>query len=90
MWRNPCRPCEQIQSQVRQTELERANIERETLRQKAMAEAEARAHESKLSEDVNRRLMLERSRAETEKWVTAINTALTQIGGEARTGLVVH
>ena len=42
---------EQIQSQQRQTERERAEIERETIRVKAMAEAEGRAHEAKLTED---------------------------------------
>lgn len=60
----------------------RAEIERETLKQKAMAEAEARAHEARLSEDVNRRLLLEKAQKETEKWVSAINTTFSHIGGQ--------
>ncbi|KAK1261502.1 hypothetical protein QJS04_geneDACA008886 [Acorus gramineus] len=39
---------EQIQAQQRKTEKERADVERETIRVKAMAEAEGRAHEAKL------------------------------------------
>lgn len=72
---------EQIQSQRRQTEREKAEIERETIRVRAMAEAEGRAHESKLSEDVNRRMLVQRANAEREKWVSAINTAFDHIGG---------
>ncbi|CAI5533018.1 unnamed protein product [Closterium sp. Naga37s-1] len=75
---------EEIQQQKRQTELEMAAIERETLKQKALAEAEARAHEARLSEDVNRRLLLEKSKAETEKWISAINTTFGHIGGGIR------
>ncbi|KAL8519703.1 hypothetical protein ACS0TY_010583 [Phlomoides rotata] len=75
---------EQIQAQRRQTEREKAEIERETIRVRAMAEAEGRAHESKLSEDVNRRMLVERANAEREKWVSAINTAFDHIGGGLR------
>eukprot|EP00252_Welwitschia_mirabilis_P002894 TRINITY_DN12904_c0_g1_i1.p1 TRINITY_DN12904_c0_g1~~TRINITY_DN12904_c0_g1_i1.p1 ORF type:complete len:640 (-),score=132.23 TRINITY_DN12904_c0_g1_i1:235-2154(-) len=71
---------EQIQAQRRQTEKERAEIERETLRVKAIAEAEGRAHEAKLAEEVNRRMLVERGKAETEKWTAAINTAFDHIG----------
>ncbi|CAI7787753.1 unnamed protein product [Closterium sp. NIES-54] len=77
-------PIALIQQQKRQTELEMAAIERETLKQKALAEAEARAHEARLSEDVNRRLLLEKSKAETEKWISAINTTFGHIGGGIR------
>ncbi|XAR73860.1 hypothetical protein NMG60_11007968 [Bertholletia excelsa] len=55
---------EQIQAQQRQTEKERAEIERETIRVKAMAEAEGRAHEAKLTEDHNRRMLVERMNGE--------------------------
>ncbi|KAI8008642.1 ATPase family AAA domain-containing protein 3 [Camellia lanceoleosa] len=72
---------EQIQAQRRQTEREKAEIERETIRVKAMAEAEGRAHEAKLGEEVNRRMLVERANAEREKWVAAINTAFDHIGG---------
>ncbi|XP_020577638.1 ATPase family AAA domain-containing protein 3-like [Phalaenopsis equestris] len=75
---------EQIQAQKRQTEKERAEIERETIRVKALAEAEGRAHEAKLAEEVNRRMLIEKANAEREKWVSAINTTFEHIGGGLR------
>ncbi|KAJ9164428.1 hypothetical protein P3X46_024005 [Hevea brasiliensis] len=75
---------EQIQAQRRQTEREKADIERETIRVRAMAEAEGRAHEAKLAEDVNRRMLIDRANAEREKWVAAINTTFDHIGGGLR------
>ncbi|KVH92357.1 ATPase family AAA domain-containing protein 3-like [Cynara cardunculus var. scolymus] len=75
---------EQIQAQQRQTEKERAEIERETIRVKAMAEAEGRAHEAKLTEDHNRRMLVERVNGEKEKWLAAINTTFGHIEGGVR------
>ncbi|KAK9749629.1 hypothetical protein RND81_02G139700 [Saponaria officinalis] len=75
---------EQIQAQQRQTEKERAQIEQETIRVKAMAEAEARAHEAKLTEDHNRRMLIERMSGEKEKWLAAINTTFGHIEGGVR------
>ncbi|KAH6830436.1 P-loop containing nucleoside triphosphate hydrolases superfamily protein [Perilla frutescens var. hirtella] len=75
---------EQIQAQRRQTEREKAEIERETIKVRALAEAEGRAHEAKLSEDVSRRMLVERANAEREKWVAAINTTFDHIGGGLR------
>ncbi|KAJ9703472.1 hypothetical protein PVL29_005008 [Vitis rotundifolia] len=75
---------EQIQAQQRQTEKERAEIERETIRVKAMAEAEGRAHEAKLTEDHNRRMLIERMNGEREKWLAAINTMFSHIEGGVR------
>nr|XP_023914720.1 ATPase family AAA domain-containing protein 3-like [Quercus suber] len=75
---------EQIQAQRRQTEREKAEIERETIRVRAMAEAEGRAHEAKLGEEVNRRMLVDRANAEREKWVAAINTTFDHIGGGFR------
>lgn len=75
---------EQIQAQRRQTEREKAEIERETIRVRAMAEAEGRAHEAKLAEDVNRRILVDRANAEREKWIAAINTTFEHIGGGFR------
>ncbi|KAL6127426.1 hypothetical protein ACLB2K_070791 [Fragaria x ananassa] len=72
---------EQIQAQRRQTEREKAEIERETIRVRAIAEAEGRAHEAKLAEEVNRRILVDRANAEREKWVAAINTTFDHIGG---------
>lgn len=75
---------EQIQAQQRQTEREKAEIERETIRVRAMAEAEGRAHEAKLAEEVNRRILVDRANAEREKWVAAINATFDHIGGGLR------
>ncbi|XP_073151321.1 uncharacterized protein [Henckelia pumila] len=75
---------EQIQAQQRETEKERAEIERETIRVKAMAEAEGRAHEAKLTEDHNRRMLLEKINGEREKWLAAINTTFSHIEGGFR------
>ncbi|XP_031502177.1 uncharacterized protein LOC116265597 isoform X1 [Nymphaea colorata] len=75
---------EQIQAERRRTEKERAEIERETIRVRALAEAEGRAHEAKLAEEVNKRMLVERAKAEQEKWVAAINTAFDHIGGGLR------
>ncbi|KAK2365555.1 P-loop containing nucleoside triphosphate hydrolase superfamily protein [Trifolium repens] len=75
---------EKIQEQRRQTEKEKAEIERETIRISEMAGAEARAHEARLSEEVNRRLLLERGDAEREKWISIINTTFEHIGGGFR------
>lgn len=76
---------DQIQAQQRQTEKERAELERETIRVKAMAEAEGRAHEAKLTEDHNRRMLVERINGEREKWLAAINTTFSHIEGGFRT-----
>ncbi|XP_010526757.1 PREDICTED: ATPase family AAA domain-containing protein 3-A-like [Tarenaya hassleriana] len=76
---------EQIQAQQRQTEKERAEIERETIRVKALAEAEGRAHEAKLTEEQNRRMLLDRINGEREKWLAAINTTFSHIEGGFRT-----
>ncbi|XP_004505602.1 uncharacterized protein [Cicer arietinum] len=75
---------EQIQAHRRKTEQEMAEIERETVRVRAMAEAEARAHEAKLSEDVNRRMLIDRANKEREKWVASINATFDHIGGGLR------
>ncbi|KAJ3692500.1 hypothetical protein LUZ60_012850 [Juncus effusus] len=75
---------EQIQAQTRQTERERAELERETIRVRALAEAEGRAHEARLAEDVNRRMMCEKLSGEREKWLAAINTTFGHIEGGFR------
>ncbi|KAK2657186.1 hypothetical protein Ddye_010238 [Dipteronia dyeriana] len=76
---------EQIQAQQRQTEKERAEIEQETVRVKAMAEAEGRAHEARLTEDQNRRMLVERINGERDKWLAAINTSFSHIEDGFRT-----
>ncbi|MCI09337.1 ATPase family AAA domain-containing protein 3-like, partial [Trifolium medium] len=72
---------EKIQVQRRQTEKEKADIERETIRITEMAGAEVRVLEAKLSEEVNRRLLLERGDTEREKCISIINTTSEHIRG---------
>ncbi|TVU28108.1 hypothetical protein EJB05_19617 [Eragrostis curvula] len=76
---------EQIQALRRKTEEEKAVIDRETDRQKAFAEAEAKAIEKRKSLDVTRRLLEDKFKAETEKWVQVINTTFEHIGGGVKT-----
>ncbi|GJM86523.1 hypothetical protein PR202_ga02390 [Eleusine coracana subsp. coracana] len=73
---------EEIQAQRRKTEEEIANIDRETTRQKAFAEAEAKALEKKASLEVTRRLLIDQLTADREKWVQVINTTFDHIGGQ--------
>ncbi|GFP94276.1 ATPase family aaa domain-containing protein 3 [Phtheirospermum japonicum] len=75
---------EQIQEARRKTERAKAENERENLKYQAIAEAEGRAHEAKLAEEVNKRLLVERVNAEREKWVAAINATFDHIGGGLR------
>lgn len=58
---------EQIQAQRRQTGREKAEMEREMIRVRAMAEAERRAHEAKLGEEVHRRMLVDRANMQREK-----------------------
>lgn len=74
----------QIQEQLRQTEKERADLELVTIKAKAMAEAEARAKEAKLTEDLNRKMLMESMNGEKEKWLAAINTTFSHIEGGVR------
>ena len=64
----------------KQSQRDEAEIEHETIRQ-ALAKVEGRAHEAKLAEDVNMRILVDRANAEREKWVAAINTTFEHIGG---------
>ncbi|KAL3653795.1 hypothetical protein CASFOL_003476 [Castilleja foliolosa] len=75
---------EQIQEARRKTERAKAENERENLKFQVLIEAEGRAHEAKLAEEVNKRLLVERVNAEREKWVAAINTTFDHIGGGLR------
>ena len=76
---------EKVQAGRRQTEAMRAELERATLRAKALAEAEGRAAEARASEDVTRRLLVTRVEAETAKAVSVLNAAFERLseGGRA-------
>ena len=72
---------QKILEEMLRTEKEKAKINLETAKAKALAEAEGRAHEARLSEDYNRRMLLERMSGEREKWLAAINTTFSHIEG---------
>ena len=72
---------EEIQELKRRTEKEKAIIDQETVRLQKLAEAEANALQKKLSEDLDRRMLIEKANAEREKWVQAINATFEHIGG---------
>ena len=72
---------EKIQRERRETERYRAELERENLRAKAIAEAEGRIAENRKNEDVIRRQMIAKVTAETEKAVKLVNETLSLIGG---------
>ncbi|XP_068634958.1 uncharacterized protein [Aristolochia californica] len=75
---------EHIQAQRQKTEQQKAEIERETIRDRIIAEAEGRAREAKLAEDVNKRMLTERLKGEKEKLIEAINTTFEHIGAGLR------
>ena len=72
---------EKIQRERRETERYRAELERENLRAKAIAEAEGRIAENRKNEDVIRRQMIAKVTAETEKAVKLVQETLGLIGG---------
>ena len=75
---------ERIQASRRQTDVMKAELERENLRAKALADAEGRAAEARANEDVNRRLMMTRVEAETAKAVAVLQAAASSFGEGAR------
>ncbi|XP_062220066.1 uncharacterized protein LOC133919630 [Phragmites australis] len=76
---------QKILEQMMQTEKEKAEIDRETARSDSLAKAEGEAHEKKLSEEYDRRMLLEYMNGEREKWLAAINTTFSHIEGGFRT-----
>lgn len=72
---------EKIQRERRETERYRAELERENLRAKAIAEAEGRIAENRKNEDVIRRQMIAKVTAETDKAVKLVQETLGLIGG---------
>eukprot|EP00898_Chlorokybus_atmophyticus_P000672 jgi/Chlat1/1605/Chrsp125S01866 len=71
---------ERIQYERRQTDAQRAELERENIRARALAEAEGRALEARQNEDLNRRQLLARAEAERQKLMEAINVTFNRIG----------
>ncbi|OVA18738.1 AAA+ ATPase domain [Macleaya cordata] len=75
---------EKIQAQQRRTEKEKADLERETIKEMAKIEAEARVRKAKLTEEIDKRLLVEKIKGEKEKWLAAINTTFSHIEGGFR------
>lgn len=71
---------ETIQAARRETNRQQAEMERENLRIKTLAEAEGRSKEARDNEDVQRRQMQARVEAETSKMVKVVNTTLSGLG----------
>ncbi|KAM1676892.1 hypothetical protein FF1_042237 [Malus domestica] len=70
-----------IQEERRRTAKEQSDLDRKNFLAKALADAEGRALEAKLTAEIKRDLLLEKAKAEKEKWVSAINTTFDHIGG---------
>jgi ATPase family AAA domain-containing protein 3A/B len=75
---------EKVQAARRQTDAMKAELERENMRAKALADAEGRAAEARANEDVTRRLLVSRVEAETSKAVAVIQAAATNLGEGTR------
>ncbi|KAF7090618.1 hypothetical protein CFC21_093343 [Triticum aestivum] len=76
---------QKILEQELQTLKERAKNDRETNKENAISNAKAKAHEAKLTEDYERRMLVELMNGEREKWLAAINTTFQHIEGGLRT-----
>ncbi|RCV07994.1 hypothetical protein SETIT_1G290000v2 [Setaria italica] len=75
---------QKILEEMIQTEKEKAKADQETDRIKALADAEARAHEARELEEITRRTMVEKMKGEKEKWLAAINTTFSHVEGGFR------
>uniref|UniRef100_A0A0A9CNS1 AAA+ ATPase domain-containing protein n=1 Tax=Arundo donax TaxID=35708 RepID=A0A0A9CNS1_ARUDO len=76
---------QKILEQMVKAKKEEAEIQRETDKSDSLAKAEGKAHEKKLSEEYDRRMLVERMNGEREKWLAAINTTFSHIEGGFRT-----
>ncbi|CAL5019104.1 unnamed protein product [Urochloa decumbens] len=76
---------QKILDEIIQTEKEKAKADQQTDRVKALAEAAARAHEMRETEEITKRMMVEKMKGEKEKWLAAVNTTFSHIEGGFRT-----
>jgi hypothetical protein len=72
---------QKILAEQLQAEREKAEIVRKTIHANAMSDAEAVAYEKKLTEEYEKKMLLERMNGEKEKWLAAINTTFSHIEG---------
>nr|BAJ89525.1 predicted protein [Hordeum vulgare subsp. vulgare] len=75
---------QKILEQELQAVKEKAKNDRETNKENAISDAKAKAHEAKLTEDYNKRMIVELMNGEKEKWIAAINTTFSHIEGGLR------
>lgn len=71
---------ETIQAQRRVTEQQAAELEKEKIRSKALAEAEGRILEARQNEDVHRRELLAKGELETKKALQVVEATFSQLG----------
>ncbi|XP_047077807.1 ATPase family AAA domain-containing protein 3-like [Lolium rigidum] len=76
---------QKILAEQLQAEREKAEIVRKTIHANAMSDAEAVALEKKLTEEYEKKMLLEYMNGEKEKWLAAINTTFSHIEGGLRT-----
>lgn len=74
---------ESIQAQRRATEQQAAELEKEKIRARALAEAEGRIAEGRQNEDVRRRELLAKGELETKKAIEVVNATFSQLGAAA-------
>ena len=74
-----------IQAERRMTDERKAELDKDVARAKALAEAEGRANEAKLAEDVNRRLLGDRLEAQRKQALESINATFQHLGKAAMT-----
>jgi len=74
---------EQIQAERRATEKYKSDLQKDIEREKALAEAEGKAKERRLNEDINRRELLLKLEEERKKAMELINATFAHLGSAA-------
>jgi len=74
---------ERVQRERQETDMKRAELERETIKQKALAEAKGRALEARENQDINRSNLLTQVEAETDRALKVVNAVFGHLGAAA-------
>ena len=70
---------ERVQTERRETERYKNQLEQDSIRARALAEAEGRIKEAKATEQINRQNIVVRTEAEASKLLKAINTTFDRL-----------
>ena len=70
---------ERVQTERRETERYKNQLEQDSIRARALAEAEGRIKEAKATEQINRQNIVVRTEAEASKLLKAINTTFDRM-----------